>query len=118
MQTARAGADDTNNSPTVARPRVQLSSLPAELKDRIAQQCHAADVRLEGCIEDVAERVGDLLPARLARVRSVRDSHGHSISALYAVSKDWKNACVPYRFEVSSWALWARRSPILKQSGA
>ncbi|TKA50590.1 hypothetical protein B0A53_06068 [Rhodotorula sp. CCFEE 5036] len=52
----------------LTRPRVQLNDLPAELKSKIAQQCHAADVRLE--------------------------------DALYALSKEWKKICAPYRFEV------------------
>lgn len=91
----------------VARPRVQLSSLPAEIKDKIAQQCHAADVRLEECVYDVGKNViEDPRPGTaLARLRSVRKSYGRSISALYAVSRGWKKTCVPYRFEVSSWAM-------------
>lgn len=118
MEPPRAGADETNNSRTVTRPRVQLNDLPAELKSKIAQQCHAVDVRLEECLCDVTKRVtGDSRPGpALARLRRVRNSHGRSISALYALSKEWKKICAPYRFEVSSRAMWARQSPVLKQS--
>ena len=101
MQTVRAGADDTNNSPTVARPRVQLGDLPAELKDNIAQQCHAADVPLKEYINDMTRRAPDS-PPTVASLQSIGDLHGRSISALYAVSKEWKATCAPYRFEVSS----------------
>jgi hypothetical protein len=45
MQPSQASADATSsNSPTAARPRVQLSDLATEIKDKIAQQCHAADL--------------------------------------------------------------------------
>lgn len=95
MQPAR---DEPSNSPTVARPRFQLSDLPTELKDKIAQQCHAADVRLRKYI-DAPERVGD---SSATNLRNVQISRGRSIGSLYAVSKEWKNICVPYRFEVCS----------------
>lgn len=90
---------------------VQLGHLPHELKVKIADECHRADLRIAELMEEIQNRGGLAFDANPAHVRydPYRRNRGgrqhrldfpKAIAALYATSKDWRAIAAEHRFEV------------------
>ncbi|POY74775.1 hypothetical protein BMF94_2048 [Rhodotorula taiwanensis] len=89
---------------------VQLGHLPHELKVKIADECHRADLRIAELMEEIQNRGGLAFDANPAHVRydPYRRNRGgrqhrldfpKAIAALYATSKDWRAIAAEHCFE-------------------
>ncbi|BGP19877.1 hypothetical protein JCM10213_008649 [Rhodosporidiobolus nylandii] len=79
-----------------------LSSLPPELKARIAEMCMLQDEAYRAIKNALVQRnedeeLGELMGQALDAV-ALDDLNGKSLGALFRVNKEWSEACAPYRF--------------------
>lgn len=89
----------SNISPTVARPRVQLSDLRSGLKGKIAQQGHAANIRLEeyitGCRMEIRSAPSPTYKA-FVDLAWFNQCSSHTLkSGIATHSREWDSLCAP-----------------------
>ncbi|GJN94715.1 hypothetical protein Rhopal_007806-T1 [Rhodotorula paludigena] len=83
------------------RPTSTLSSLPLEIKTRIAQLCYEQDERWRDHVGVIATQFdAESRPAADELLSPASYFHGKSLGALFMTCKKWSEVCAPFRFSV------------------
>ncbi|GAA6002038.1 uncharacterized protein JCM10292_001811 [Rhodotorula paludigena] len=83
------------------RPTATLSSLPLEIKTRIAQLCYEQDERWKDHVGVIATQFdAESRPAADELLSPASYFHGKSLGALFMTCKEWSEVCAPFRFSV------------------